>query len=58
VTWLRMMLYVVGWGLIVAAGWLKGGDDAAPGVQLGLLVGGAIIVVVLVATRSRGDASG
>lgn len=49
--WLRRFLLIVGWGLIVWSGWLKGGDDGNPAVLLMMLIVGVLLLIVVVAMR-------
>ncbi len=52
-TWLRRILFVIGWGLVVMSGWMKGGNDAGPTVLLALLIGGCLILVAATSVRQR-----
>jgi len=49
--WLRRFLFIVGWGLILTSGWLKGGDEGSPAVLLMMLIVGALMLIVVVAMR-------
>jgi hypothetical protein len=49
--WLRRFLFIVGWGLILTSGWLKGGDEASPAVLLSMLAAGALVLIVVVGMR-------
>lgn len=44
---LRGLAYALAWGLVLAAGWLKGGDDASTGIQLSLLFVGGVTLIAL-----------
>ncbi|MDP8909929.1 MAG: hypothetical protein M3N47_12620 [Chloroflexota bacterium] len=55
--WLRRISFVVGWALVVTAGWLKGGDDAEPAVLLALLIAGGVILVGRAAMLTRAQHS-
>jgi hypothetical protein len=52
-TWLERVLFVLGWGLVVAAGWMKAGDDAGPGVLLTMLLAGVMLVIGATAVGMR-----
>lgn len=51
--WLKRLLIVVGWALVLISGWLKGGGEASGELVLALLVAGGLTVFSGHALRER-----
>lgn len=53
--WLRRLVLVLGWGLVLASGWIRGtNDDADPGLLLAMLIAGGLIVIGVGVARELG----